>query len=277
MPDQFVPAPARFRKLSIAVCACICVSQQTQIQAHMEEEWVRKNQGNQWLARRLSRAALLSKRDRRIWSRLGVVFVVLALLLPAATTSAAPVSPTANAAAAPTQASPDGLAAGVDVTATGSVPSGSFAADGRLYFAAEQVSLTNTVNLNALTIVITVRKTAGVTMGLQRSSPVTLTLSQFDTGTQIVYTYTLAPGQHLRAGTSLTLVAQINGSGSYHIFDNDSFSVNAVRRDRATRPLSAAVSPPRPISRRRQPARSSPPSGWSIPASPISTARWMWW
>ena len=200
-----------------------------------------------WLAAwRVSAAARPTQR----WLRLGAVLVALALLLPLGLAAPTPsfASHTSTFAAASSSAAALSLDATADVTATGDVAGGSFAPDGGLFFAAEEVVLTNTVNLNALTVVVTVQKTDGVTAGSQRfqsTSPVTLTQSESDNGSQIVYTYTLAPGQHLRAGSTLRMTVQINGTGSYHVFGGDAFTVNSISAGSgAATSLSGGFPPP---------------------------------
>jgi mannan endo-1,4-beta-mannosidase len=116
-----------------------------------------------------------------------------------------------------------GQTAGGSVTATGVVTSSSG------WFTEEQVRLSNTATITALTVTITVQRTAGVnasgqynTVGGQVAQSNTCT-----TGT-CAYTFTLASGQSLSPGTVRTFAAQMSGNGTVHPTSGDTFTASGT-------------------------------------------------
>ena len=108
------------------------------------------------------------------------------------------------------------------VTVTGAVASNS------PWFAEEQVRLNNTATLSALTVTIAVaRNPASLASGGQYNTigGSTITQSVSTTSTQVVYTFTLAAGQSLPAGTGRTFAAQFSPGGNPHPTTGDSWSV----------------------------------------------------
>jgi endoglucanase len=108
------------------------------------------------------------------------------------------------------------------VTATGAVTSNS------PWFAEEQVRFSNTATLTALTVTITVaRNPAGLASGGQYNTIGGSTIAQSvsTTSTQLVYTFTLAAGQQLAAGTGRTFAAQLSPGGTSHPTSGDNWSV----------------------------------------------------
>ncbi len=83
---------------------------------------------------------------------------------------------------------------GNGVTAAGVVASSS------PYFSELDVKFSNTASITALTIKITVQKTAGVTFNGMFTTFNSVTTTHVDSGTTIVYTYTLNTGQTLASG-----------------------------------------------------------------------------
>ena len=90
----------------------------------------------------------------------------------------------------------------------------------------QQVRVTNTGSLTALSVTIVIQRTAGLgvngqynTVGGQIQQGVTAT------ATQLTYQFTLAPGQTLGAGTNRTFAAQTTGTGTAHPTTGDSWTV----------------------------------------------------
>ena len=107
------------------------------------------------------------------------------------------------------------------LTATSAVTSNS------PWFVEEQVRIANTGTLTALTITVTVQRTAGInpsgqynTVGGQIAQSVTSTAST------ITYTFTLAAGQTLGPSTSRTFAVQLSGNGTAHPTAGDTYVVS---------------------------------------------------
>jgi hypothetical protein len=90
-----------------------------------------------------------------------------------------------------------------------------------------QVRVANTQPITAMTVTVTVQRTAGVvhsgqynTVGGQIAQGVTSSASP------IVYTWTLASGQQLGAATQRTFAAQIGGNGTVHPVTGDTWTVS---------------------------------------------------
>jgi mannan endo-1,4-beta-mannosidase len=109
------------------------------------------------------------------------------------------------------------------VTATGAVTSSSG------WFTEEQVRLSNTATITALTVTITVQRTAGVNgSGQYNSIGGTVTQSMSSTATQVVYTYTLNSGQTISPGSGRAFAAQMSGNGTAHPTAGDSWTVTGT-------------------------------------------------
>jgi chitin-binding protein len=107
------------------------------------------------------------------------------------------------------------------VTVTKAVPSSSG------WFSELQVRLANTQPITAMTVTVTVQRTAGVvhsgqynTVGGQIAQSVTSSASP------IVYTWTLGSGQQLGASTQRTFAAQLGGNGTVHPVTGDTWTVS---------------------------------------------------
>jgi len=96
------------------------------------------------------------------------------------------------------------------------------------WFGEEQVRLSNTGTLTALTVTITVaRNPASLASGGQYNTlGGTIAQSVSTTSTQVVYTFSLAAGQSLPAGTGRTFAAQFSPGGSTHPTTGDGWSVS---------------------------------------------------
>jgi hypothetical protein len=108
------------------------------------------------------------------------------------------------------------------VSVTGAVASNS------PWFAEEQVRLSNTATLTALTVTITVARNPASLASSGQYNTIggsALTQSVSTTSTQVVYTFTLVAGQSLPAGTGRTFAAQMSPGGTAHPTTGDSWSV----------------------------------------------------
>jgi endo-1,4-beta-xylanase len=110
---------------------------------------------------------------------------------------------------------------GGSLTATTSVPQNSG------FFAQENLNLSNRVPLTSLTATITVQATSGTTFSsMFNTAGGQITMSHSSTSSAITYTFTLASGQTLAAG-SYTLAAQMGGNGTVHPTSGDTFSITS--------------------------------------------------
>jgi len=126
-----------------------------------------------------------------------------------------------SATVALTVASPSG---GGSATVSGAVPSNS------PWFIEEQVRIDNPAPITALTVTVTVaRNPAALAVGGQYNTlGGIIQQSSSTTTSSLVYTFTLAAGQTLAAGTGRTFAAQIRGNGTAHPTGGDSWSVSYV-------------------------------------------------
>jgi hypothetical protein len=108
------------------------------------------------------------------------------------------------------------------VTATGAVASNS------PWFAEEQVRLSNTGTLTALTVTLTVARNPASLVSSGQYNTIggsAIAQSVSTTSTQVVYTFTLIAGQSLPAGTGRTFAAQMSPGGTAHPTAGDTWSV----------------------------------------------------
>ncbi len=135
-------------------------------------------------------------------------------------TSATASSPATSVAAHPTPGSPDGL-----VTVTASALSASAP-----WWWEEDLSLTPTGAVTALTVTVNVARTSGVGYsGFYTTAPGGTVSTAETTGTNaLVYQATLNAGQTLPAGTALRLGAQFDGHGNAHATTGDSYQITAI-------------------------------------------------
>ena len=143
--------------------------------------------------------------------------------VPSATSTATARATTSPVATASSTAVP--LPPGVTFTATGSVSTTSSA-----YFSEEDVNISNSQPLTALTIVVTVQKTPGVRFKEQydnfRANELADTYSE--SATQIVYTYSLRAGQTVPPSTEELVGSQFYGNGTPHDYSGDTYAVTAT-------------------------------------------------
>ncbi len=123
---------------------------------------------------------------------------------------------------------------GGSVSATGATVSGCGP-----YYCEADVKLVNTAPITALTVTITVQKTAGVNYSGQYNNywGGMLSMSHTDTGNALVYTYTLNAGQTISAGSNWITAAQFGGNGIAHSSTGDTYTVT-VKSQGATQNLS---------------------------------------
>jgi mannan endo-1,4-beta-mannosidase len=116
-----------------------------------------------------------------------------------------------------------GVSTGGAVTASGLVTSSSG------WFSEEQVRVNNTANITALTVTISVQRTAGLNAaGQYNTVGGQITQSNSCTSTVCTYVYTLNSGQTLTPGNGRSFAAQMSGNGTVHPTAGDSFTVTGT-------------------------------------------------
>jgi mannan endo-1,4-beta-mannosidase len=149
------------------------------------------------------------------------------------------VSATANAGTASRSGtvtvSGTGVSRAIAVTQAGqSSPTGSVTAAGMVtsssgWFTEEQLRLTNTANITALSITITVQRTTGVSAaGQYNTIGGTIAQSNSSTATAITYLFSLNAGQTLAPGTNRAFAVQMGGNGTVHPTAGDTYSVTGT-------------------------------------------------
>jgi predicted carbohydrate-binding protein with CBM5 and CBM33 domain len=94
------------------------------------------------------------------------------------------------------------------------------------WFNEQQVRVTNTAPLTALSVTIVIQRTAGLGVnGLYNTVGGQIQQSSSATATQLTYQFTLAPGQTLSAGTNRIFAAQTSGTGTPHPTNGDTWTV----------------------------------------------------
>jgi len=94
------------------------------------------------------------------------------------------------------------------------------------WFNEQQIRVSHTGALSALSVTIVVQRTAGISFSGQYNtlgSQIQQTSSS--TSSAITYQFTLASGQTLGAGTNRTFAAQTSGSGTVHPTSGDTYTV----------------------------------------------------
>jgi predicted carbohydrate-binding protein with CBM5 and CBM33 domain len=90
-----------------------------------------------------------------------------------------------------------------------------------------QVRLANTGPITALTVTVVAQRTTGTSFsGQYNTVGGQLTQSNASTTSTVTYTWTLASGQQLGAGSGRTFAAQLGGSGTVHPVTGDRWTVN---------------------------------------------------
>ena len=98
-----------------------------------------------------------------------------------------------------------------------------------LWWSEEDVTLHSAAPVTALTVTVTVQKIAGISYSGQYNTVGSAIVSSHTDGAgQIVYRFSLAPGQTLAAGASPLFAAQFNGSGAAHSYAGDSYAITVT-------------------------------------------------
>lgn len=94
------------------------------------------------------------------------------------------------------------------------------------WFNEVQVLVSNTTPITALTVTVVVQRTTGVSYaGMWNNIGGQIAQANSSTTSAITYTYTLASGQTLSAGTSRQFAAQASGTGTAHPTSGDTYTV----------------------------------------------------
>jgi len=113
------------------------------------------------------------------------------------------------------------VSTGGPATINGSVASGAGP-----YYSEEDVTLNTPTPITALTITVTIQKTTGVSFnGMYNTVGTPITMTHTDTGSTIVYQFTLAAGQSVGPGQTFTFASQIGGTGTPHPYTGDTYTV----------------------------------------------------
>ncbi len=103
------------------------------------------------------------------------------------------------------------------------------------YYGEEDVVVSCTAPLSALSVTVTLQKTVGVSYnGQYNTVGGQITGSHTDSGSALTYQFTLTPGQTLAVGTSQTYAAQFNGTGTLHPTSGDTYTVVATAGGKTT-------------------------------------------
>ncbi len=123
-----------------------------------------------------------------------------------------------------------GTGGGGTVTATGKLASGYGP-----WYGEEDIAVSSTAPLTALTVTVTVQKTTGLSYnGQYNTVGGQITNSHTDGASAIVYQFTLASGQTITPGTNQTYAAQFNGTGTLHPIAGDTYTVTATAGGKTT-------------------------------------------
>ncbi len=141
---------------------------------------------------------------------------------PTPTATPRPGTPTPTATPQPPTPTPTPATGGNGVSATGVVASSS------PYYSEEDVKLSNTAAITAMTATITVQKTTGVSYNGQYVTFGGVTMTHTDTGSALVYTATLNAGQTISPSTNLLVAAQFGGNGTPHATTGDTWSLTTT-------------------------------------------------
>jgi len=86
----------------------------------------------------------------------------------------------------------------------------------------EDLSLSNSAPITAMSLTLTLQKTAGLSYNGQYNTTGAFSQAHSDTASTTVYTFTLNPGQALPAGNWL-FAAQYGGTGTAHPSSGDTY------------------------------------------------------
>ncbi len=103
------------------------------------------------------------------------------------------------------------------------------------YYGEEDVVVSSTAPLTALSVTVTLQKTTGVSYnGQYNTVGGQITSSHADTGKTLTYQFVLASGQTLAAAANQTYAAQFNGTGTIHPTAGDVYTVTATAGGKTT-------------------------------------------
>jgi hypothetical protein len=112
------------------------------------------------------------------------------------------------------------------VAGTGGVTATAVINSNSAFFDDQEIKLSNTAAITALSLTIIVQNTGGITFNGQFNTVGTqITQSHSSTATAITYQYALAVGQTLSVGTNWVFDAQMSGNGTLHSTTGDTFTV----------------------------------------------------
>jgi hypothetical protein len=94
------------------------------------------------------------------------------------------------------------------------------------WFNEQQVRVSNTATLTALSITVVIQRTTGVSFsGQYNTVGGSVTQTNASTASAVTYQFTLASGQTLSAGTNRLFVGQASGSGTAHPTSGDTYTL----------------------------------------------------
>lgn len=100
------------------------------------------------------------------------------------------------------------------------------------WFNEQQVRISNTATITALSVTIVVQRTTGVSYSGQYTTLGSqIQQSNSSTSSAITYQYTLAAGSTLSSGTNRTFAAQFGGTGTSHSTTGDTYTVTYTTGD----------------------------------------------
>ena len=117
-----------------------------------------------------------------------------------------------------------------DSSPVGSVSAAAIVTSSSAWFSEEQLRLTNTAPITALSITITVQRTTGVRASGQYNT-VGGTIAQSNNSSAesaITYVFSLNPGQSLMSGSNRTFAVQMGGNGSVHPTAGDTYTITGT-------------------------------------------------
>ena len=125
-----------------------------------------------------------------------------------------------------TRTTPVALTVSTTTTGNGGVTITPVVAASGPWFNEEQVQVASTANLTALSVTVTIQRTAGVSFAGQFNTVGgQIAQSNSSTAAAITYQFALAAGQTLAPSNQRTFAAQASGSGTVHPTAGDTFAV----------------------------------------------------
>ena len=114
-------------------------------------------------------------------------------------------------------------------TPTGTVTASGVVTNSSAWFNEEQLRLSNTASISALSITITVQRTTGVNAsGQYNTVGGQIAQSNSSTATAITYVFSLGAGQSLPPATNRTFAVQMSGNGTPHPTAGDTYTITGT-------------------------------------------------